>query len=148
MALVTKPTGTRGEPEFVPHRPRLLLLSRQEQAILARLAQGLSGPEIAALAAVSLPTVKTHLTHIYQKLGVKNRVQAALVWQKKERWWYEENPPHWGRSRWAHQPGCARFLGDRAPHPRVHLDWPNGGGTNARRDDLSDYRLERPPVCF
>ncbi len=51
-------------------------LSARECEMLSFLAQGRSNREIAALLSISLATVKTHLVHLYSKLGVNNRNQA------------------------------------------------------------------------
>ena len=50
--------------------------------MLVQLARGLSNPEIAAALTVSRKTVSTHLEHIYAKLGVSTRTQAALFAMK------------------------------------------------------------------
>jgi DNA-binding NarL/FixJ family response regulator len=49
------------------------LLSTREREVLACLAQGRSNREIAAALSVTLATVKSHLVHIYSKLGATNR---------------------------------------------------------------------------
>jgi DNA-binding NarL/FixJ family response regulator len=54
-------------------------LTRREREILACVAEGTSNHVIAAKLAISEQTVKTHLSHIYAKLGVKNRLGAALL---------------------------------------------------------------------
>jgi LuxR family maltose regulon positive regulatory protein len=53
------------------------LLTDREMAILRYLATNLSNVEIARAEFISVNTVKTHITHIYRKLGVGNR-RAAL----------------------------------------------------------------------
>jgi HD-GYP domain-containing protein (c-di-GMP phosphodiesterase class II) len=53
-------------------------LTAREAEVLVRLGQGRSNPEIAAELQVSRKTVSTHLEHIYAKLGVKTRTEAAL----------------------------------------------------------------------
>jgi DNA-binding NarL/FixJ family response regulator len=59
--------------------PHLGQLSRQELHILSFVSQGLSNKEISSRLYISEKTVKNHLTHIFDKLGVTNREQAALV---------------------------------------------------------------------
>jgi len=51
-------------------------LTRREREVLARLARGRSNDEIAGDLFVTAATVKTHLAHIYAKLGVNGRHQA------------------------------------------------------------------------
>lgn len=52
-------------------------LSRREIDILHGLATGATNQELAASLFISTATVKTHLVHIYQKLGVDNRTAAV-----------------------------------------------------------------------
>jgi len=54
-------------------------LSEREIEVLRLLATGLNNREIGALLFVSENTIKTHVVHIIGKLGVSDRVQAA-VW--------------------------------------------------------------------
>lgn len=54
-------------------------LSERESEIAALAAEGLTNADIAARLYLSLPTIKTHLARIFEKLGVTNRVQAALL---------------------------------------------------------------------
>lgn len=54
-------------------------LSRRETEILGELATGATNSELAARFVISPATVKTHLIHIYQKLGVENRTAAVAV---------------------------------------------------------------------
>jgi DNA-binding NarL/FixJ family response regulator len=51
-------------------------LTTREREVLVLLSNGHSNREIASSLFVSLPTVKTHLAHIYAKLGAKNRNEA------------------------------------------------------------------------
>jgi HD-GYP domain-containing protein (c-di-GMP phosphodiesterase class II) len=60
-----------------PNDPSSGLTARERQ-VLIQLARGLSNPEIAEALTVSRKTVSTHLEHIYLKLGVSTRTQAAL----------------------------------------------------------------------
>ncbi len=54
------------------------VLSKREQEILGLVARGLTNEEIRKTLFISLMTVKVHLNHIFNKLGVNNRTQAAL----------------------------------------------------------------------
>ena len=59
-----------------PAPPRL---SGREAEVLALLADGLGTGEIAGTLFMSESTAKTHITHIYQKLGAANRAQALVT---------------------------------------------------------------------
>jgi DNA-binding NarL/FixJ family response regulator len=54
-------------------------LSPREEQVLHSLAQGLSNKEIGAALGLSVGTVKTHLRHIFRKIGVSDRTSAALA---------------------------------------------------------------------
>ena len=54
-------------------------LSVREAEVLALLADGLGTGEIASSLYMSESTAKTHITHIYQKLGAANRAQALVT---------------------------------------------------------------------
>lgn len=53
------------------------LLSRREQEVLTLARDGLSIREMAEILAISHSTLKTHLSAIYRKMGVRNRAQAV-----------------------------------------------------------------------
>lgn len=59
-------------------------LTPREAEVLQWLARGKSRKEISVLLQVSEATVRTHLEHIYTKLGAANRVEATniAVWQQ------------------------------------------------------------------
>jgi DNA-binding NarL/FixJ family response regulator len=52
-------------------------LSPRESEVHDLLAQGLTNEEIAKLLYISLSTTKVHVKHIYAKLGVRSRLEAA-----------------------------------------------------------------------
>jgi DNA-binding NarL/FixJ family response regulator len=54
------------------------LLTAKEREVLARLAEGRSNRAIAAALHVTTATVKTHLAHIYEKLGAGDRNEAVV----------------------------------------------------------------------
>ena len=54
-------------------------LSQRELDILALIAQGCSNREAAARLFISEATVKTHVLHLYAKLGVNDRAAAVAV---------------------------------------------------------------------
>jgi DNA-binding NarL/FixJ family response regulator len=54
-------------------------LTGREQEILRLIANGLSNVEIGRQLYISETTVKTHVTHILQKLGLRDRVQAVVL---------------------------------------------------------------------
>ncbi|MFH8222883.1 response regulator [Streptomyces sp. NPDC018057] len=54
-------------------------LSAREREVLVLVARGTSNREIARELFISEATVKTHLTHLYAKLGVKDRAAAVAV---------------------------------------------------------------------
>jgi DNA-binding NarL/FixJ family response regulator len=60
-------------------RAALAALPPQEQAVLHLVAQGAPNVEIAAALCLSESTVKSYLSSAFDRLGVRNRVQAALL---------------------------------------------------------------------
>ncbi len=60
-------------------RALLSTLTDRETEVALAVAAGASNAQIAADLFVSLATVKTHVGHVYEKFGVENRVQLALV---------------------------------------------------------------------
>ncbi|GHH53421.1 response regulator [Streptomyces candidus] len=54
-------------------------LSAREREVLALVARGTSNREIARILFISEATVKTHLTHLYAKLGVNDRAAAVAA---------------------------------------------------------------------
>ena len=52
-------------------------LTTREAEVLSLLAEGLTNREIGARLFISVKTVGAHMAHIYAKLGVHSRVEAA-----------------------------------------------------------------------
>jgi DNA-binding NarL/FixJ family response regulator len=70
---VAAPPAARALPSEVEE------LSPRELEILRLVGEGLSNGEIAARLFITLATVKTHVRHVLQKLGLRDRVQAVVL---------------------------------------------------------------------
>jgi DNA-binding NarL/FixJ family response regulator len=79
------PTVTKKVIKQFARRPRpappkeLDDLSERERDVFRLMAEGMSNGEIGQELFISETTVKTHVTHILQKLGLRDRVQAVVL---------------------------------------------------------------------
>lgn len=62
----------------VQEKPRDFGLTRRELEIVAMIIAGYSNPDIAQRCSISEQTVKHHVSNIFNKLGVSNRLELAL----------------------------------------------------------------------
>ena len=82
FARIPRPTPPRG----VDH------LTERELDVFRLIARGLSNAEIGRDLYISETTVKTHITHILQKLNLRDRVQAVVL--AYESGLFESDSPH------------------------------------------------------
>jgi DNA-binding NarL/FixJ family response regulator len=77
LVRTDRPTATSTRPDF----------NRSQLAILRLMSQGYSNREIADRIYLSESTVKSHIQEIFRKMGVRNRVEAAL--QATREGWFD-----------------------------------------------------------
>ena len=80
-----------GQPTLAPEATKVLIqkitrpltigqdLTNREREVLRLLVDGLSNPEIAERLSLSRSTIKTHVSHILEKLGVDSRVEVVTL---------------------------------------------------------------------
>ncbi|MCL6416205.1 response regulator transcription factor [Aestuariirhabdus sp. Z084] len=91
QAMQTMLSGQRWVPENIDlsstsdtdHQAigRLSTLTRQQLNVLGMIAKGMLNKQIAAELNIKETTVKTHISEIFDKLGIINRTQAAMFTQ-------------------------------------------------------------------
>jgi DNA-binding NarL/FixJ family response regulator len=71
--------ATRGGARALRARQQLDALTEREREVVVAVAQGLSNAEIGKRLFMSEATVKAHVSRVLAKLGLSNRVQAAIL---------------------------------------------------------------------
>ncbi|GAA2213898.1 response regulator transcription factor [Nonomuraea monospora] len=77
--LIADFTSRAAPRSAAPPSERLSVLTGREQETLRMMARGLSNAEIAREMVVSEHTVKTHVSNVLTKLGLRDRVQAVIA---------------------------------------------------------------------
>lgn len=78
VRLKRRPIVVLADPNFKVNQKELerLGISKREHEVLELMARGLSNQEIADTLFISLSTVKSHSSSLFQKLGAERRTQA------------------------------------------------------------------------
>ncbi len=79
FTLTSKPGEGTSIKACFPLPAQATTLTTREREVLRLLVEGASNRMIAERLSVSIETVKSHMHHIMQKLGVKDRTQAAVL---------------------------------------------------------------------
>lgn len=79
VAYLASRPGVRSLGPRMRPSPPFHTLSERENQVLRHLVEGLSNKEIARSLGLRVGTVKTHIHHIFRKLGVSDRTSAALA---------------------------------------------------------------------
>ncbi|WP_426243545.1 response regulator [Nocardioides sp. LHG3406-4] len=77
-AVVDRLRHSRSDSRSAAAERRLGQLTAREREVAVAVGRGLSNAEIAAELFLSVPTVKAHVSRLFEKLGTTNRVQIAI----------------------------------------------------------------------
>jgi DNA-binding NarL/FixJ family response regulator len=76
--LIDRLRADAGDDRSESARTRLAVLTEREQDVALAVGRGLTNAEIAKTLHLSVPTVKAHVSRLFDKLQVTNRVQIAI----------------------------------------------------------------------
>ncbi len=76
--LIDRLRHSDGDDRVREAESRLALLTDRERDVALAIGRGLANAEIAGELYLSVPTVKAHVSRVFDKLGVTNRVQIAI----------------------------------------------------------------------
>jgi DNA-binding NarL/FixJ family response regulator len=76
--LIERVRNDAGDGRAVEAQTRLAVLTDRERDVAMAVGRGLSNAEIAGELYLSVPTVKAHVSRLFEKLAVTNRVQIAI----------------------------------------------------------------------
>jgi DNA-binding NarL/FixJ family response regulator len=76
--LINRVRSDSGDDRGTEAQKRLALLTERERDVALAVGRGLSNAEIASALHLSVPTVKAHVSRLFEKLGTTNRVQIAI----------------------------------------------------------------------
>jgi DNA-binding NarL/FixJ family response regulator len=80
LRRISQQMAQGSKPDFSSPEPlQKLGLTKREAEVLLWVAQGKTSPEIGLILEMSTGTVKKHLEHIFEKLGIENRAAAVLT---------------------------------------------------------------------
>ncbi len=79
MLATLSSRGNQANTRYRNKKKNLDLLTQRETDVVKMLGEGLSNKSIASMLNISERTVKAHLTSIFQKLEVEDRLQLALL---------------------------------------------------------------------
>src|SRR5690606_28687579 len=78
-------TESCGRIKYNQNMRKINELTQREIEIMESLSEGLQAKEIAVKYYRSVDTVRKHISNIYKKMGVRNRVEAMLKYQPDKR---------------------------------------------------------------
>lgn len=76
--LIDRIRTDAGDGRAAQAQDRLAVLTEREREVAQAVGRGLSNAEIAGELYLSVPTVKAHVSRLFEKLAVTNRVQIAI----------------------------------------------------------------------